>query len=92
IHIAVDIHSRDIRAVEITEERVHDSKAVKELISQVDEPIERVIGDGAYDTKEVYRVVKEHNPCAKVIVPPRRSGKIIQHGNSSGDRHRRGEH
>ncbi|AXK38506.1 transposase [Crenobacter cavernae] len=53
----------------------HDGPQVEELLLQL--PPETVLaslgGDGAYDSRRVYRVVHEYG--AELVVPPRKNGK-----------------
>jgi len=57
IHVAVDIKTRKIIALEVTDEKVHDGKMLKKLVNHVldsREPntvnIKSVLADGAYDS------------------------------------------
>jgi hypothetical protein len=43
---------------------------VPALLSQVDQPLNRFVGDGMYDQEPVYAAVEEHSPGARVIIPP----------------------
>ena len=47
-----------IQGVELTEKSVHDSEVAPDLLDQVDDPRDRYVADGAYDTKEVYEKQK----------------------------------
>ncbi len=77
IHIAtVDVKSKKILSIKVTDEHVHDSKALPELV--VDNIIKSdgmttAIGklfadDGAYDGNEIFRCLGENGilPCIKV--------------------------
>jgi len=57
IHVAVDIKTKKIIALEVTDEKVHDGKMLKKLVNHVldsREPntvnIKSVLADGAYDS------------------------------------------
>ncbi|ALI35944.1 Transposase DDE domain protein [Candidatus Nitrosocosmicus oleophilus] len=84
IHVAVDIKTRKIIALEVTDEKVHDGKMLKKLVNHVldsREPntvkIKSVLADGAYDSNPnfVYLEDKKINPGIKVrrnsIVSPK---------------------
>jgi len=84
IHVAVDIKTRKIIALEVTDEKVHDVKMLKKLVNHVldsREPntvkIKSVLADGAYDSNPnfVYLEDKKINPGIKVrrnsIVSPK---------------------
>ena len=48
-----------------------------DLLGQVDAPLRRVTGDGAYDTRSVYTAVGEAGgPGVEVVVPPRRPATV----------------
>lgn len=68
IHVAVDIKTKEILALEVTDERVHDGKILKELVNHVldeyNEPnmvkIESVLADGAYDSNANFRYLEDN--------------------------------
>jgi hypothetical protein len=69
LHIAVD-GDHYIIGNALTDRFVNDSKEVEGLLGQIDEPIEHLIADGAYDENAVYEEVLEHSPAANVVIPP----------------------
>jgi hypothetical protein len=75
VHLAVDAGTHEIRAVMMTDHRHGDGEVLPDLLAQI--PMEDVLasvsGDGAYDTRGVYRAIGERQ--AAVVVPPRRNGK-----------------
>lgn len=78
VHLAIDAQTQEIQAVEVTDQRQADGPQVEELLSQL--PPETVVGsiggDGAYDSRRVYRVA--HAYGAELRVPPRRDGQPWQ--------------
>ena len=60
VHVAVD-ENHMIRATLLTDKSTHDAEVAPELLEQIDEPADRYIGDGAYDTKGVYDAIDNHN-------------------------------
>lgn len=72
IHLAVDIKSKKILSVKITDEHKHDSKVLPKLIEcmakQKDKRITKVLADGAYDSNSVFRFLagKGILPCIRV--------------------------
>ncbi len=77
IHIAVDIKTKEILALDVTDEKVHDGKVLKKLVNHVldnyDEQkkvrkIKSVLTDGAYDsnTNLQYLEDKKIKPGIKV--------------------------
>lgn len=69
LHLAVDESSHDIVAVETTANSVIDSEVLPNLLDQVEDPINQVSADGAYDTKGCYAAIQ--NKDARAAIPPR---------------------
>jgi len=73
IHVAVDVETKQILAIEVTDEKVADCERLKELVqgAEMYAKVVRVLADGAYDSKENFDFLE-----AKGIEPgikPRRS-------------------
>ncbi len=73
IHIAVDVKTKKILAMKVTDEYVHDSKALPELVentiaSNNITAIDKVLADGAYDGNDIFRYLADNGilPCIKV--------------------------
>ena len=74
IHIAVNIKNKKILSIRVTDEHVHDSKALPELVDDVIKSDNiMAIGklfadDGAYDGNEIFRYLEDNGilPCIKV--------------------------
>ena len=66
IHIAVNIKTKEILSMKVTDEHVHDSKVLPELIENVIESDKQItIGillaeDGAYDGNEIFRYLSDN--------------------------------
>ena len=75
VHLAIDAHTLDIRAIEVTDNGTGDAPMLPELLSQIpaDEPIASVGGDGAYDTKACHAAIARRN--AQAIIPPRKNAR-----------------
>ncbi|ETW96891.1 MAG: transposase ISSpo9 [Candidatus Entotheonella factor] len=71
LHIGVDDQGQ-IVASTVTESHVQNPSQVPALLDQIDEEIERFIGDGIYDQGPVYAAVEAHSPGAQVTIPPRK--------------------
>jgi len=84
IHVAVNIKTREIRALEVTDEKVHDGKVMRKLVKHVLDnhdgkkmKIKSVLSDGAYDSNNNFRFLndKRIKPAIKVkrnsIISPR---------------------
>ena len=65
IHIAVNTKTREILALEVTDEKAHDGKEMKALVERVLErnnksfKIKTVLADGAYDGNENFNYLQE---------------------------------
>ena len=65
IHVAVDIKTKEILALEVTDEKVHDSKIMKKLVENVlkikpnKKKIKSLLGDGAYDSNDNFGFLNE---------------------------------
>lgn len=82
LHIGIDAKTLQIRAVQLTTNNVSDSQVLSDLLDQIplDEQIDSVYTDGAYDTKRCRQVIADRQAHA-VIPPPERMqdlGKIIK--------------
>jgi hypothetical protein len=75
IHVAVDIKSKKILSMKVTDEHIHDSKALPELVEDIIKsdnsmiPIGKLFADdGAYDGNEIFKFLANCGilPCIKV--------------------------
>jgi hypothetical protein len=79
IHVAVNVKTKKILAMKVTDEHVHDSKALTELVDEIiksDKKITlgKLFADGAYDNNNIFRYLGYNGilPCIKV----RKNSKI----------------
>jgi IS5 family transposase len=56
IHVDVDVSTNQVLAVKITDEHSHDSRCLKYLTRQSARfgRVEKLLGDGAYDSREIF--------------------------------------
>nr|MBA3285947.1 IS5 family transposase [Nitrosopumilus sp.] len=74
IHVAVDVKSKKILSMKVTDEHVHDSKALPELVDDAIRSDSRkitvckLLADGAYDSNDVFRCLSDNGtlPCVKL--------------------------
>src|SRR4051812_63513 len=73
VHIAVNIKSKKIISIKVTNEHVHDSKALPILVNDVIKSnyttaIGKLFSDGAYDSNDIFRCLTNNGilPCIKV--------------------------
>jgi len=79
IHVAVNVKTKKILSMKITDEHIHDSKMLPELIENIIKSdntvsIGKLFGDGAYEGNEIFRYLGNNGtmPCIKV----RKNAKI----------------
>src|SRR3954467_4044049 len=89
LHLAIDPGTHEIRAAVVSEPGVTDAEAVPSLLEQVENPIEGVGADGAYDRRGVSEEGERRG--AEAVIPPRRDAVIRKHGNMAGPRLARDE-
>jgi hypothetical protein len=88
VHVAVNIRTKEILALEVTDEKVHDSKMMKKLVKHVlnnnnntttrrrrrKNKIYSFIGDGAYDSNANFKFLKD---CSiRPIIKVRRNSVV----------------
>ena len=75
LHIAIDAETLQIRAVQLTTNNVSDSQVLSDLLDQIplDEQIDSVYTDGAYDTKRCRQVIADRQ--AHAVIPPRKNAR-----------------
>ncbi len=71
IHIAVNVKSKKILSMKVTDEYIHDSKVLPELVDGIlksDKTVDKLFADGAYDNNDVFRCLKDKGilSCIKV--------------------------
>lgn len=73
IHIAVNVKTKKILSIKVTDEHVHDSKALPELVEDIMKSNNMVatgklFADGAYDGNDIFRYLGDNGimPCIKV--------------------------
>jgi len=91
LHLAVDVVNGEIQAGCLSTAGLADNQALPDLLSQIEDPIDIFSGDGAYDKRSAYRVIREHSPKCKIAIPPRKDARIWQHGNCKAPPHPRDE-
>jgi IS5 family transposase len=89
LHLALDEATGEILAVVASDNSTADCEVVSMLLEQIEDAIEQVSADGAYDTRTCYEEIGERG--AKAVIPPRKGAKIWVHGNTKAQRHQRDE-
>ena len=75
IHVAVNVKTKKILSMKVTDEHVHDSKALPELVENIIKSedmstttIGKLFADGAYEGNDIFRYLGDNGilPCIKV--------------------------
>lgn len=77
IHLAVDVKTKQILAMEVTDERVADSDQFELLVKDARRVanVVKVLGDGAYDSKEIFEYLEAEGITAGIRPRKSSSGK-----------------
>ena len=79
LHLAMDEATGDILSSELTSNKQGDPSQVSFLHDQIDESIESLIADGAYDTQEIYdRLSHHHSGPIKGLMPSRKDAVLSE--------------
>ena len=75
LHFAVDIESKEVVAMEISTDDVHDSKEAAGLLEGAERRanVEEALLDGAYDSEEVYMELERRK--IEAVIKPRRNAR-----------------
>jgi hypothetical protein len=73
IHVAVNVKTKKILSMNVTDEHVHDSKMLPKLVENIIKSKDisttgKLFGDGAYEGNEIFRFLADNGiqPCIKV--------------------------
>jgi len=84
LHLGIDAVSGEIVAAVVTTNSYSDGQILPDLLDQVDEQVKEVTGDGGYDKRNCYDVIRDRG--AKATIPPQRNAKIWRHANTKAER------
>ena len=79
LHLGLDESTGEVVAMELSTNNVADGEVLPDLLDQIEEDIECVSADGAYDQSRCYKAIDEH--YAQANIPPRKDAVLHQHGN-----------
>ena len=78
IHVAVNVKTKKILSMKVTDEHVHDSKALPGLIENIKSnnmtAIGKLIADGAYDGNEIFKFLTDNGILPSIKV--RRNSRV----------------
>ena len=89
LHLAVDADSGMIIAQVLTGQHTDDASQVGPLLAQIDEEIEKIIADGAYDGAPTYQTIAQRGADIEAVIPPRKTAvpAMESHSPNQRDRH-----
>lgn len=90
LHLQVDETTHEIIVSGASGNNVSDDEMFVEMIGEMEEEIEQVSTDGAYDRKKVYQAL-EKKKIKRAAIPPQKNAKIWKHGNTTGKKLMRDE-
>lgn len=71
LHLAVDSDTHEIISAQMSLESVGDNQVLPALLNPLRRKVKQVSADGAYDTKDCYKLLAKKN--AKATIPPRKN-------------------
>jgi len=84
LHLGVDEATLEFVAVIVSTNSFKDSQLLPDLLAQVEGQIRQVSADGAYDSRNCYDAIRQRG--ARAAIPPQKSARIWQHGNTKAER------
>ena len=78
LHLAVDADTGEIVASDLTSRRTRDGARVSSLLEQIDNPVNALSADGAYNVMGVYEAAQEKGEGrrVRVLIPPGRNARL----------------
>ena len=89
LHLGVDESTGEILSAVVTTNDFHYREILEDILDGIEQDIEQVSADGAYDQSHCYESIQQRS--ARAIIPPRKNAKIWQHGNCHALAHPRDE-
>lgn len=89
LHLGVDETTGEILSAVVTTNDVHDGEVLEDILDGIEDDIDQVSADGAYDQKHCYEEISNRDAIA--VIPPRKNAKIWRHGNCKTSPHPRDE-
>jgi hypothetical protein len=91
LHLGANPDNGEIQVAVLTGNSTSDDAVVKEMLTQIEQPLLSCAADGAYDKHKVYDALNQHSPEVEILIPPRKNAHIWQHANSKEERLKRDE-
>jgi hypothetical protein len=82
LHLSINAASQEIVAEILTSKKRDGADLVPPILAQIDPPVAKLYGDGAYDKWKLYDALERE--AILPVIPPRRSASLKKHGNCAG--------
>jgi hypothetical protein len=82
LHLSINAATQEIVAEVLTSKKRDGADLVPPILAQIDPPVAKLYGDGAYDKWKLYDVLERE--AIMPVIPPRRNASIKKHGNCAG--------
>ncbi|WP_310622133.1 IS5 family transposase [Flexibacterium corallicola] len=73
IHLGMDLNTGEIHGAELTEDSIGDPTAPPDLLDQIEAPVAKFLGDGAYDGEPTRQILSDRFTGVEVIIPSPKS-------------------
>jgi hypothetical protein len=81
LHLSINAATQEIVAEALTSRACDDAEVVPALLAQIEPPVSKLLGDGAYDKWKLYDGLAQAE--IEPVIPPRKGASIRRHGNSA---------
>ena len=81
LHLSINAATQEIVAEALTSRACDDADLVPALLAQIEPPVSKLLGDGAYDQWKLYDGLAQAE--IEPVIPPRKGASIRRHGNSA---------
>lgn len=81
LHLSINAATHEIVAEALTSRACDDADLVPALLAQIEPPVAKFYGDGAYDKWKLYDELAQAE--IQPVIPPRQGASIRRHGNSA---------
>ena len=82
LHLSINAATQEIVAEVLTSKKRDGADLVPPILAQIDPPVAKLYGDGAYDKWKLYEMLERETIMP--VIPPRRNAAIKKHGNCAG--------
>jgi hypothetical protein len=89
LHVGVNEATGEVLAAVASTNNVSDDETLQDILDGIEQEIEQVSGDGAYDKRKCYGAISGRG--AKATIPPRQDAVRWEENSETGERHSRNQ-